>query len=350
MLPLPAVEGLAGIASSLIHPPSCMSDKFAVLPPMSNSGGSFGDGLFESELERGADHEDRQTMSTSNHDGRSPSAVSHSDARGRARGSFVASGLIQSGPLSTLDLTTSCAAALSSGKGGAKGQQALLSVDYPADKADTVDSSNLELEGQLKLSSEVTAALRRPGTAYLRPHQGRVAPEGTSIRSRLVRKPTVEEMLSTLHAEAVSVVEAKKAGEEPPMHLMKHGSPAPARYLSSDQESRKVSFPDSWSHVIKYCMPVIFILLSWLFPLSMSRIDKTVPRPTTILSASVPSLVALRQLKDREAEAEEGGGPYQRRDRDEEPPKDPLVEMAQTSKHIQDLTKSLTKQLPVSVS
>ena len=95
---------------------------------------------------------------------------------------------------------------------------------------------------------------------------------------------------------------------------------------------------------------MISILLSWLLSLILSRIDKTVPRPMTVLSASVPSLVALRKLKDKEAEAEEGGGPYQRRDKDEEPPKDPLVELAQTSKHIQDLTKSLTKQLPLSVS
>ena len=234
MLPLPAAEDLADIAWCLLNPPGRMSiAPLDVLPPpVVSERDTFGP-LINLQLEQELHEKIGQELllKSPRPGGRSLSASSHGVSPRRATGSFVASALIQTGPLSTLNLASSTS---SSAAVEGTGDQDSHSTANRMGITDSKNPSGPKPEGSLislKLSSEVAAALQRPGSAYLRPHQGQVTPEGTLIRNKLVRKPTIEEMLSALHAEAKSLADAKASGEEPPMSVTRPGSSAaPSRY------------------------------------------------------------------------------------------------------------------------
>lgn len=87
----------------------------------------------------------------------------------------------------------------------------------------------------------------------------------------------------------------------------------------------------------------------------MIRIDNKVPRPTTVLSASLPDLVSLKKLKDEGAkgsEDDEGSGSYQNHRYTDDTSSSALeapLDKAQASKTIKAITKQLTKPSPLAV-
>jgi hypothetical protein len=178
-------------------------------------------------------------------------------------------------------------------------------------KSSKVDVEDLALKAA-EIDMEVT--LKRPASGYRKPHQGLVSGEASALRLHTAHglRPGPVAMIKALHARMLEEAEAAAAGEEPPpitdpVMLTRIGSSVPP-----------------------------------------SHISELVPRPTTVVGADLDSLLALKQLRDKE-EVE--------RQRDKEVYSGPNLALAaientalkEVKKAIQDAQKKLSKPTPLAV-
>ena len=334
ILPLPAVEDLADVSAKLFRRDTSPSaGDFEAQSP--NVGGGYdgsselgaADGRFSG---LGGDEDQQTPFGMHEHQNAPPANISSFGENSKAlpQGSFVATTLIHTGALSSLNLSSP---AMKSRLGGPSGAGTTSNRLQSSRRSGSTGGSSVagsrrapSIGGGAEtalLGSEVASALRRPGTAaYVRPQQGMVLPEGSSLKPKQLRTPTTAETIEALHARMSAEQEAAESGDEPPpmteAMLKSVGiSPAPA------------------------------------------RIRECIPRPMTVLSASLPDLVQLMQLKEMKAEAEaleENGGGYQRIDDgdDKEGMQSAVapVDPKHVARKINEITKRLTKPSPLAVS
>ena len=284
--------------------------------PADSSGAGAGGGTPLSQPAHGK----QSALCRHNHQQSSSSAVSAASvggAHGRPPGSFVAEGLVEAGALSTLN--TLKPGRLSSPDSGlsrqASRQQSTRSAGSRGSLGRRSEPSVSGPDASLLLGSEVTAALRRPGTAYQRPQQGTVTPAGTLLRPDIQRRQSPAATIRAMHDRAMAEAEAVQAGDEPPPL-----TDAMLRTIGASAAPK--------------------------------QLDGRVPRPTTVLAASMPDLLALQRLREAEAELLASGSDGSLRRRGDEDEGGPTVAMdrGQIATAIKSLTKSLTKPSPLAVS
>ena len=331
--PLPTVEELADASTKILFGrASTAQGSLDILPPPQLHDSSLFDGDSspadssgtgaggEAPLSRPA-HEKQSALCRHDHHQQSSSAAvlaaSVGGAHDRPPRSFVADGLVEAGALSMLN--TMQPGRLSSPDSGlsrqASRQQSTRSAGSRGLLGRRSEPSVSGPEASLLLGSKVTAALRRPGTAYQRPQQGTVAPAGTLLRPDIQRWQSPAAIIRAMHDRALAEAEAVRAGDEPPPL-----TDAMLRTIGASAAPK--------------------------------QLDGRVPRPTTVLAASMPDLLALQRLREAEAELLASGsdGSLRRRGDEDEGGPEVAMDRSQIATAIKSLTKSLTKPSPLAVS